>query len=269
MTAAPIAMLARSLILFASVAVALVVARIVNGGVSHADRPIIRITIIALVLSRLAFVAEYLPAYRADWISVFDIRDLGFAPRPGIVAGVALLSWVLVRRSHLRRAMALAAVAGLASWGAASAAVDTPTTTQTIPRIALANLHGNVNALEKGNGKPQVVNLWASWCGPCRAEMPVFEEAQKRYSGLNIVLVNQGESSVAISDFLTAQGLNDDNVMTDPNFALARAVRASVFPTTLFYDAQGNLLTMHAGAFSRATLQHALEALYPDRVAAP
>jgi thiol-disulfide isomerase/thioredoxin len=228
--AAQMAMLGTLLIFFASVAMALVLARIANRGVLDADRRIIRIV---------------------------------------IAAGVALVSWLLVRRSHLRGAMALAAVAGLTSWGAASAAVDTPTATQVIPHIALANLHGKVSALEKGNGKPLVVNLWASWCGPCRAEMPVFEEAKKRYPGLNIVLVNQGESPAAIREFLAAQGLNDDNVMMDPNFALARAVRARMFPTTLFYDTQGNLLTMRAGAFSRERLQDVLEVLYPERVTAP
>jgi thiol-disulfide isomerase/thioredoxin len=108
-----------------------------------------------------------------------------------------------------------------------------------------------------------VVNLWATWCGPCRAEMPVLAQAQADYPGVRLVFVNQGEALRTVDDYLASHDLHITNSLLDPTHAVAAAVGAVGFPTTLFYDAHGRLLAAHLGPFSRATFRQAVAKFYP------
>jgi thiol-disulfide isomerase/thioredoxin len=149
------------------------------------------------------------------------------------------------------------------TWGAATAFAGAGEETAFVPAVNVVDLNGNAQPLARHDGKPMVVNLWASWCGPCRAEMPVLAEAQRDFTGVNISFINQGESEAAVNDFVTQGNLSLRNLARDPSLAVARAVGARAFPTTLFYDGTGKLLAVHLGPFSRATLEQALETLYP------
>jgi thiol-disulfide isomerase/thioredoxin len=251
------------LILLASVLLAVAAGRVVSLGTAVADAPLFNAVLAGLIAARLAFVAEYLPAYRTDWLKIFDIRDLGFDLLPGLFVGVVLLLWVLVRRAHVRRPLIVAAIVGFVCWGGASAAVHGFGPQETLPRLALADVSGHARTLARTDGKPLVVNLWASWCAPCRSEMPMLTDVQRDMPGIDLALVNQGESALTVSGYLADQGLKPDSVLLDPAMAFARSVGTRGFPTTLFYDSQGVLLAVHLGPFSRATFQHAIETLYP------
>lgn len=268
MNLGPLSFPVAPLILFVSVAIAVVAARLAGRGARDAERAIVNSVIVGLVVSRLSFVAHYLPAYQGDVLKMLDFRDQGFDRLPGIVAGALMLLWVAVRRRHLRGAAVVAALAGLLSWSVASAFAGTGRESESLPAVQLVDMNGNVQTLARNDGKPLVVNLWASWCGPCRGEMPVLAEAQREFTGVDLAFVNQGESRLTVSDFVTTQGLSLRNLALDPSLAVARAVGARAFPTTLFYDGTGKLLAVHLGPFSQATFQNALETLYPPSVSA-
>jgi thiol-disulfide isomerase/thioredoxin len=262
------------LIFVASVSVALLVSHLVSRAVrgDHArldsnDAPVFGIVLISLVVSRLWFVGSYLTAYRSDLWSIVDFRDLGFDARAGLVTGIALSILVFLRRPPMRRAIALAAVAGVSCWAIATAAAGNGGEHETLPAVTLLDLDGHARVLPRTHGRPLVVNLWASWCGPCRAEMPMLTAAQRNMPSVDIALVNQGETPQTVRAFLDAQQLSAGSVLLDPALAWASATHVRGFPTTLFYAADGTLLAAHLGPFSRATFEHAIGTLYPTAIA--
>ena len=115
-------------------------------------------------------------------------------------------------------------------------------------------------SLRRYAGRPLVVNLWATWCPPCRREMPVLIAAQTRYPNVQFLFVNQGETPQMVAGFTGASGLDLGQVVFDGEGALAKSIGSGALPTTLFYDADGRLVAHHLGELSAASLDHALEA---------
>jgi thiol-disulfide isomerase/thioredoxin len=134
-------------------------------------------------------------------------------------------------------------------------------TSRGLPEGQLATLQGDPAHLADFQGKPMVVNLWASWCPPCRREMPILEKAQDRREGITFVFVNQGEGRKAIRSYLGGEGLELENLLLDRRRTIGERVGAQGLPTTLFYDRQGRLVDAHMGALSEATLHRGIERL--------
>lgn len=257
------------LIFFASVGIALFVSHLASrADHRHRDAPVFGIVLISLIVARLWFVGSYLPAYRSNWWSIVDFRDLGFDARAGLLTGIVLLTVMFFRRPLMRRAMMLATVAGLSCWAIGTAAAGMGNERETLPAVALVDLNGHARTLPRTHGKPLVVNLWASWCGPCRAEMPMLTAVQHDMPSVDIALVNQGETPQTVRAFLDAEQLSADSVLLDPALGWAKASHTRGFPTTLFYAADGTLLAAHLGPFSRATFEQAIETLYPAALTA-
>ena len=123
-----------------------------------------------------------------------------------------------------------------------------------LPQLDLATLDGRAVPLDGFVGKPTVVNLWATWCPPCRREMPVLQQAQGANPDVNFVFVNQGEKPDAIQSFIDRQGLTLRNVLVDERLQTGSALGHRALPTTLFFDARGQLASTHIGELSQATL---------------
>ena len=105
------------------------------------------------------------------------------------------------------------------------------------------------------------LNLWASWCPPCLREMPLLQDAQQQRSDVRFIFANQGEDEVAVRDFFRKQPLRLQHVLLDPAGALGREYGSVALPTTLFFDADGRLSSVHLGELSAATLASKLQAL--------
>jgi thiol-disulfide isomerase/thioredoxin len=211
--------------------------------------------VVGFVVARGVYVARYFDAYRQSPLAILDIRDGGWALWAGVAAAAITGIYLGVRRAPLRKPLAAAFGTAALVWIAGTLALDALTSEPgTLPTASLRALGGESVALSGFAGKPTVVNLWATWCPPCRREMPVLQEAQAVRPDVNFVFLNQGESPEKVRAFLTAQQWPLQNVLLDPRGEVARQLGVHGLPTTFFYDAAGHLIDARVGELSRATL---------------
>lgn len=221
---------------------------------------------IGLLAARLAHLALNAAPYLESPASMLDLRDGGWHATTGVAAGLAWLAWRGWRMPAWRRPLALAASAGLLVWFA-GALLTVARDAATLPATALTTLEGSqpVDLRTAAGGRPVVVNLWASWCGPCRQEMPTLASAQQREDGVGFIFVNQGESERTIRNYLASLDLPLREVLLDPGSRLGPAVGTRGLPTTLFYDAQGRLVDAHFGVLNAPALESRLRVLRAAR----
>lgn len=217
--------------------------------------------IVGVLVARSVFVAIWSDTYRSAPWSMLDIRDGGFTPWAGIAAALLVALWQGRRRAALRKPLALGLAAGALVWAGMFGAIRMMENTA-LPAVALTTLAGEpVNLAALAAGQPMVVNLWASWCPPCRREMPVLAAAQKRESGVRFVFADQGEDAATARRYLASVQLDLANVLLDPGAAIGHEVGSMGLPTTLFYDADGRLTDTHVGELSTASLANKLNRL--------
>lgn len=218
----------------------------------------------AVLAARIAFVAMWFDPYRrAPW-SMLDIRDGGFMVWAGVVAAVLVGCWQGWRNAPLRKPLLLGLLAGAFSWSMTPGLFrfGSGPTLADLSDVPLTTIQGAPASLAAlAGGGPMVVNLWATWCPPCRREMPVLAAAQRQEHGVSFVFANQGEDAPTIAQYLVAEQLLLANVLRDPATALGRKIGSMGLPATLFYDAQGRLVGTHIGALSAASLASNLQRL--------
>ncbi len=255
---------------------------------------------VGLLMARVAHVAFNRAAYVDEPLSMLDIRDGGFLPWAGVVGGGAFLLWRLRGRVVAsRRVVLTAAAAGVLLWAvagpvigvfkpapgqdlsqimvrlqpvsvaaasgpreadasaAAGARPDSPAVWSPTAALTLAELQ------QLSGGKPLIVNLWATWCPPCRAEMPLLARAQRDHPEVLIVLVNQGESEAAIRSYLARERLELQQLWRDPASALGPALGSGALPTTVVFDAQGRRVKAHVGMVNEAALRVMIRSVVP------
>lgn len=127
------------------------------------------------------------------------------------------------------------------------------------PDFELVNLEGEMVSLSDFRGKAVLVNFWATWCPPCRAEMPLIDEFAERHTQELVVLaVNAGEGESEVRSFVRAHDL-DFVFLLDPENSVATLYRVRGFPTSLFIDQQGQLQATHIGELNAELMVNYLE----------
>lgn len=227
-----------------------------------AGSAVLHAVLLGLLAARLVHLALHADAYALAPLATFDIRDGGWHPLAGTLAGLAWLLWRGWRAAALRKALTVAALAGLSSWWAISAVI-TPPSAPEMPSLAVMPLQGtaSITLPQAARGRPVVVNLWATWCGPCRQEMPTLAAAQGRHPSIGFLFVNQGEAAANVQAYLAANGLRLHDVLLDARSALGPAVGSRGLPTTLFYDDRGRLIDAHFGVLNAPALEARLQGL--------
>jgi len=211
--------------------------------------------------ARAGFVVRYQAFYVGEPLRMLDIRDGGFLASTGLAAGLAAYAWLAWRHAAQRMLLGAALAASCLVWGMGNVALSLSSQKQALPQVTLPALEGGAMALAPMSGKPLVLNLWASWCPPCRREMPVLARAQTEHSDVRFVFANQGEGADAVKAYLAAQHLSLHNVVLDGTTVLARRTGSAGLPTTLFFNARGELVDRRMGELSPATLAQGLASL--------
>ena len=136
------------------------------------------------------------------------------------------------------------------------------------PDFTVYDADGSAVKLSDLEGKPVILNFWASWCGPCKSEMPDFEEACAQYGGdIHFMMVNSTDGSRETVD--TASAYLADNGYTfpayfDTDFEASTAYGVTGLPTTFFIDSEGYLVAYARGALNAETLQTGIDMLLPQ-----
>ncbi|MEO8746654.1 MAG: TlpA disulfide reductase family protein [Rhodanobacter sp.] len=220
----------------------------------------------SLVLARIAFVLRWWPQYGQEPLGILNVRDGGFDVLVGAIAlllGGALIGW---RRPALRRPLAAAIAVGVLAWGFGRLTAQALNNAhQPLPTLALQDMQGHPVALEGLRGKPTVINLWATWCAPCRREMPMLAKAQLAMPQIRFVFADQGESIAEVRRYLHQENLDLAHVLLDSHMDVTAWYGARGYPTTLFVDAGGLLRDTQIGELSPATLAAHLARITPAK----
>jgi len=106
---------------------------------------------------------------------------------------------------------------------------------------------------------PLVVNVWATWCAPCRKEMPAFDAVAKRFgSSVRFVGINLGDTKDHAQAFIDETGVTFDEYL-DPDSTAQAALSITGMPATAFVRADGTVATIHNGALDEAGLEKLLK----------
>jgi thiol-disulfide isomerase/thioredoxin len=119
-----------------------------------------------------------------------------------------------------------------------------------VPPLGLADLHGRTWDLAALKGRPVLLNFWATWCEPCRAEMPSLDRLarQQANEGLAVFAVNYQEGEARVREFLETLRVSLP-VLLDRDGLAARQWTPRVFPSTVLIDRQGQPLSTVIGEF--------------------
>lgn len=224
---------------------------------SQAERGLWLTLLAAVLVGRGVFVALYWTQYQQDWLSILDLRDGGFYWQVAFLVVLGIITTWVTKTPKIKRTVLSAVAVGLLSFGASFSLYGFFSSPDDIhlPALELRTLNQEPVALTQFKGKPIVLNLWASWCPPCRREMPMLEAAQKNNPDLHFIFANQAEAAETVSGYLAAEHISLDNVLLDKDMDIARLVRSRGLPTTLFIDSEGKMHSYRMGELSAATLE--------------
>jgi len=130
------------------------------------------------------------------------------------------------------------------------------------PDFTMLDQDGNEVTLASFFGKPIVLNFWASWCGPCKSEMPEIQKFYEKYGDeIHFILVSVDDSVDTAKSFIADAGYTFP-VYFDTTSAGAYAYGASSIPLTFFIDGSGNLEAYYLGAMSEEILEQGIGMIY-------
>ncbi len=179
-----------------------------------------------------------------------------------------LRDWRFTRR-HVLMGAGLAAIAGTLAvafggapeaWRGLADVAPPVRVGDLIPDHSIHLLDGSVVDLR--DGEPRLINFWATWCPPCRAEIPEIDHYARAHAsdGLRVLAVNLAEDIVTIQRYLGPMGISF-SVGLDPERTLSASFGVAGLPTSYAIDRAGVIRRAHAGPMSRTTIESLIAAI--------
>jgi len=225
--------------------------------------------VLGLVGARLGYVMVNWNAFRADpWTALYFWQP-GYSAYYGILTGAAYAFWRLARRPLAERWTYLRALGGGYAAGALLTVAVLGTGTvrpgERPPNFSLVDLEGNPVQLADLRGRAVVLNFWATWCPPCRREMPLLDAFHREFAsrGLTVVGLDVGEPLGVVKPFVRSMGVDypiwldgpDSGRGSDSTVAVHQRFGGVGLPTTAFIDRDGVVRDTHVGELNRAILE--------------
>jgi thiol-disulfide isomerase/thioredoxin len=232
--------------------------------------------------ARLGFVLMTWSAFRSAPWTAFYFWQPGYLPYSGLLFGAVYALWrigkrpVNERRSYLRvlgGGYAVGAVLAVAVLGTMNMFTGSQMlrSGDRVPDFTLVDLSGQTVRFSDLDGRAVVLNFWATWCPPCRREMPLLDAIHQEYRsrGLSVVGIDVGEDPDAVRRYVESIGVAYPIWVDGPNRQTGIDSTQSIhgrfggvgLPTTVFVDRGGIIRDRHLGELSRAMLQMQAETL--------
>jgi peroxiredoxin len=166
---------------------------------------------------------------------------------------VGLVSLILLTSNYSTPSPASVGVSG-------PAVVDFPA-----PELQLHDIDGNPVSLSVYRGQVVLVNNWATWCPPCRQEMPILDAyfRDHRHQDFLIVAIDAGDPAEMVADFIDRYGLSFP-VWVDPSSSALNSFRNNYLPSSYLIDQKGQVVMAWSGAVTYASLDQNITPLLKD-----
>lgn len=171
-----------------------------------------------------------------------------------LAAYMGLRSRQTARRTDAGPPLALSGSTAAAGGSTAAPALTEPkapaATPETLPDVRVPDLSGTPRSLRDFLGHPLIVNFWATWCEPCRREMPLLQQLQQRYEGEGLrVLGVAVDSRSAVQQYLRTRPVSYPILAgeTEATEAMSRLAAQPVLPFSVFTDARGRIILLKLG----------------------
>lgn len=176
----------------------------------------------------------------------------------GIMLGIGIGIFIFFGLSNINKSFISSEVSTL-SEPFANHILDTPS-----PNFELENIYGKLINLDDYRGHTVLINFWATWCAPCRLEMPYLQSRYERSKDkFTLLAVNNGESRDDVESFVNEYGLTFE-VLLDPNAEVQSLFRIRGYPTTILIDSDGIIRFQHVGIMTEDQLDNVLQAYIAD-----
>ena len=228
-----------------------------------------------LIVARLGYVAGHMDAYKTHPYEVLFFWLPGFAPLYGLAGGLAWASLRLWRERathavnfRIVAAVALPLVSALLFLGVQFQPQESTDKgseiADALDNLPMIGAEGQPIVIKDLKGHSVVVNLWASWCVPCRIEMPILQDAQRRLekSGLVVIGLDLAETQAQALAAARARGLSyviaspvrSSEATRTQIHRLISSIGSDLIPVSIFFDASGKVKAVLIGVLSPGTI---------------
>jgi cytochrome c biogenesis protein CcmG, thiol:disulfide interchange protein DsbE len=176
-------------------------------------------------------------------------------------AGVLIMGSMFIVATRVQPPDTTAASAAVAD----VALTPAPLADHPAPGFSLANLNGTNTALIDLKGQVLLINVWATWCPPCRVEMPSIQAAYEQYhdQGFTVLAVNLQEDPAVVAAFMRDYQLTFPALL-DRNGQVSRTYQAVALPSSFFVDRRGVIRAVYRGPMPRSTIVGTVEQLLQE-----
>jgi len=204
--------------------------------------------------ARIGHVIAFWPSFAEEPWRIIAIWQGGFSVAGSAVGVAIVLAWALWRSLPFVPAAA-ALWAGVIAWQVILLDVA-PREPVALPTEPLTTIEGESLVLTSlvASDKPIIINLWATWCPPCRRELPMLATVAEQRDDVVFLLASQGETAAHVSRYLADNDIRPEHMLIDTSGVLARNYSTVGLPVTLFIGTDGLLAHTHVGEISREVL---------------